>query len=206
MLASLAAGAFAAACVWIAAGEARASSRRLSAALAGGVAGDAAGVRRGLSRFLPATSGAIAQSTDALVPSALDVLAACLYSGAPMDHALLAAAAAFDGEIGDLLGGVGRRSALGAPAEVAWEPAFSDPRWANAARSIVRAHYSGAPLTDVLSRTADERRRDLRAAAHAAANKASVRAVLPLGVCFLPAFVLVGVVPVIAGFASTLWG
>jgi pilus assembly protein TadC len=146
------------------------------------------------------------QATDALVPSALDVLAACLYSGAPIVQALLAVAAAFGGEIGDLLGGVARRSALGAPPEIAWQSALSDPRWANAARSIVRAHYSGAPLTDVLSRTADERRRELRAIAHAAANKASVRAVLPLGVCFLPAFVLVGIVPVIAGFAGTLWG
>jgi pilus assembly protein TadC len=141
----------------------------------------------------------------AMVATALDVLGACLYSGAPLEWALRAVAGAFDGAVADVLGGVARQTALGAPVEVAWAAALADPQWAVAARAVVRAHYSGAPLTDVLSRTADERRRALRAAAEAAASRAGVRAVLPLGVCFLPAFVLVGIVPVIAGFARSLW-
>jgi pilus assembly protein TadC len=204
MLAGLLAGALVACFFWTTSAEARSSRRRLSALLDHPLLDDPpVGSRRILARVWRADSS---EAADALVPSALDVLAACLYSGAPIEQALLAVAGAFGGEVGGLLGGVGRRCALGAPPETAWEPALSDPRWCNAARSIVRAHYSGAPLTEVLIRTADERRRELRAEAHTAANRASVRAVLPLGVCFLPAFVLVGIVPVIAGFAGTLWG
>jgi pilus assembly protein TadC len=200
VLTGLLAGAFVACFFWTASAEARSSRSRLSMLLDDD---SPAASRRILARPLRSDSS---EPADALVPSALDVLAACLYSGAPIEQALLAVAGAFGGEVGELLGGVGRRCALGAPAETAWEPALSDPRWCSAARAIVRAHYSGAPLTEVLIRTADERRRELRAEAHTAANRASVRAVLPLGVCFLPAFVLVGIVPVIAGFAGTLWG
>ena len=144
-------------------------------------------------------------ATGALVASALDVLAACLYSGAPLERALRSVAGAFGEPVATVLGPAARQLALGAPPELAWAAALADPRWSPAARAIVRAHYSGAPLTDVLSRTADEQRRELRLTAEAGASRAAVRAVLPLGVCFLPAFVLVGIVPVVAGFATSLW-
>lgn len=147
-----------------------------------------------------------ADESASVVPSVLDVLAACLCAGAPVEQALFVVAQAFDGAAGRLLDGVARQAALGAPAETAWAGALADPDWAGVARSIVRAHYSGAPLADVLSRAADERRRELRVQAEGAASRAAVRAVLPLGICFLPAFILVGVVPVVAGFAGTLWG
>jgi hypothetical protein len=39
-------------------------------------------------------------------------------------------------------------------------------------------------------------------AATEAARSAGVRAVAPLGLCFLPAFVLVGVVPTVVGLAT----
>ena len=70
---------------------------------------------------------------------------------------------------------------------------------------MIRAHHSGAALTDVLVHLADDRRRALRTDAQAAAERAGIAIVLPLGACFLPAFVLVGVVPVVAGFAHALW-
>jgi pilus assembly protein TadC len=70
---------------------------------------------------------------------------------------------------------------------------------------VIRAHHSGAALADVLNRVAADLRRDLRAQAETAAAHASVKAVLPLGLCFLPAFLLIGVVPVVAGFTTALW-
>ena len=104
-----------------------------------------------------------------------------------------------------MLSAVARGGLLGAPVETAWAPCLGDPVWAPVARAVIRAHYSGAALTDVLVHQAADRRRALRSDAHAAAQRAGIHAVLPLGVCFLPAFVLVGVVPVVAGFAHTLW-
>jgi pilus assembly protein TadC len=138
------------------------------------------------------------------LPAALDLLAACLSAGATLDHALASVADAFGGATGQLLGETGRLAALGAPPEQAWAAELDDPHWAPVGRAIVRAHYSGAALTEVLAKVADDRRRALRADAEVAAARASVRAVLPLGLCFLPAFVLVGVVPVVAGFIGSL--
>jgi len=139
------------------------------------------------------------------VPAALDLLAACLSAGAAPEQALAAVGLAFDGEVGQVLSAVARVALLGAPVETAWAACLNDPAWAPVARAVIRAHYSGAALTDVLVHLADDRRRALRADAHAAAQRAGIHAVLPLGACFLPAFVLVGVVPVVAGFAHTLW-
>jgi pilus assembly protein TadC len=140
------------------------------------------------------------------LPAALDLLAACLCAGATMERALDAVAAAFPGAVAQMLNGVTRLAMLGAPPETAWAVMSADPRWAPVARAVVRAHHSGASLADVLVEVAADRRRALRADAEAAAARAAVRAVLPLGLCFLPAFVLVGVVPVVAGFAGSLWG
>jgi pilus assembly protein TadC len=139
------------------------------------------------------------------IPAALDLLAACLSAGAAPAQALAAVGSAFDGEVGAALSAVARLTTLGAPIETAWAACLHDRRWAPIARAVVRAHYSGAALTDVLAHQALDRRRALRADAEAAAQRAGVRSVLPLGVCFLPAFVLVGVVPVVAGFAHALW-
>jgi pilus assembly protein TadC len=139
------------------------------------------------------------------VPAALDLLAACLSAGAAPEQALAAVGIAFDGEVGQVLSAVARVALLGGPVETAWSACLGDPVWAPVARAVIRAHYSGAALTDVLVHLADDRRRALRADAHAAAQRAGIHAVLPLGACFLPAFVLVGVVPVVAGFAHTLW-
>jgi pilus assembly protein TadC len=150
-------------------------------------------------------SGAPVGSVGRQLPAALDLLAACLAAGAAPAPALAAVGEAFDGEVGDMLSAVARLSMLGAPVETAWAKCLSDPRWAPIARAVIRAHHSGAALTDVLVHLADDRRRALRTDAQAGAERAGIAIVLPLGACFLPAFVLVGVVPVVAGFAHALW-
>jgi pilus assembly protein TadC len=71
-------------------------------------------------------------------------------------------------------------------------------------RAMSRAAQSGAPVADVLTRLADDAREALRAESVASARRVGVMAVAPLGLCFLPAFVLLGIIPVIAGLASTI--
>ena len=66
----------------------------------------------------------------------------------------------------------------------------------------MRSAQSGAPLSTVLARIAQDMRRDRHAAVEVAARSAGVRAVAPLAACFLPAFLLVGVVPVVASLAG----
>jgi pilus assembly protein TadC len=67
-----------------------------------------------------------------------------------------------------------------------------------------RAAQSGAPVAEVLTRLADDAREASRAASVAAARSVGVKAVAPLGLCFLPAFVLLGIIPVVAGLASAI--
>ncbi|PSK61713.1 hypothetical protein B0E53_06380 [Micromonospora sp. MH33] len=65
------------------------------------------------------------------------------------------------------------------------------------AASATRSSSSGAALAGALTRLADDLRSDRSTAAEAAARRAGVLIVLPLGLCFLPAFILAGLVPVI---------
>jgi pilus assembly protein TadC len=73
-------------------------------------------------------------------------------------------------------------------------------------RALARAMDSGAPVSATVAAVADEQRRRQRWAAEAAARRAGVLAVGPLALCFLPAFVLLGVVPVIVGVATHVLG
>ena len=51
----------------------------------------------------------------------------------------------------------------------------------------------------MLSHRANEIQSERRAAVEARAKAVGVRTVIPLGLCFLPAFLLLGIVPVVAG-------
>jgi hypothetical protein len=84
----------------------------------------------------------------------------------------------------------------GEPAD-AWEHVAGIAGGDRLATAAVRSARSGAAMASALSRFADDLRSDRAAAAEAAARRAGVLVVLPLGLCFLPAFVLAGLVPVI---------
>jgi pilus assembly protein TadC len=63
----------------------------------------------------------------------------------------------------------------------------------------MRSGRSGAALALALHRAADTARAAAETAGDAAGRRAGVLLVLPVGLCFLPAFVLLGVVPVAVG-------
>ena len=66
---------------------------------------------------------------------------------------------------------------------------------------------AGVPASELLRSEADEARRDAAAFALEAASVLAVRLMLPLGLCILPAFMLVGVAPLlIAVISSTVAG
>ena len=73
-----------------------------------------------------------------------------------------------------------------------------------------RSASSGTALAQAVSDLADQSRSDVADSARAAAERASVLIAGPLGVCYLPAFVCLGIVPVVVGLAgdvlqSGLW-
>jgi len=137
----------------------------------------------------------------AALPLAADLLAACLSSGATAADALAAVGAAMEGPLAGRLCRVGGALSLGASAEEAWDAGPDDPV-APLARAFARALATGAPLADTVLVVALDQRRARRWAAEAAARRAGVLAVGPLAACFLPAFVLLGVVPVVLAVAG----
>ncbi|MFC4148884.1 type II secretion system F family protein [Micromonospora mangrovi] len=138
------------------------------------------------------------------LPLAADLLAAALRAGAPVDRSVLAVAEALGGPLAERLARVGRTLLLGGGPEEAWSHlrpvAGADPLVAAALRST----SSGAALAGALTRLADELRAERSTAAEAAARRAGVLIVLPLGLCFLPAFILAGLVPVIVAVLGDL--
>ncbi|TYL52627.1 type II secretion system F family protein [Agromyces mariniharenae] len=71
---------------------------------------------------------------------------------------------------------------------------------------IAVAARAGAPVADLLRAEAARRRRAARADGAARAAALGVRLMLPLGVCVLPAFVLLGVVPLIVSVVTGTLG
>jgi hypothetical protein len=133
---------------------------------------------------------------------ALDLLAACLEAGTPLVEAVHAVAGGVGGAVGRELAVVVAALELGAGAE-AWT-LLTEPALQPVGRAFARVSSSGAPVADVATHLAAEHRATVRVAAEAAAQRAGVAAVAPLGACFLPAFVLIAVVPVVAGLARAV--
>ncbi|PZG37384.1 secretion system protein [Spongiactinospora gelatinilytica] len=136
------------------------------------------------------------------LPLAADLMAACLRAGQPMTSAVEAAAAAIGGPLGDRLSWVNGQLRLGAAPDYAWSWLLREDATAQLARTMIRAATTGSPVAEALTRLADDATATARAAASAAARRVGVQAVAPLGLCFLPAFVCLGIVPVIAGLAA----
>lgn len=157
----------------------------------------AVGLERVLRRLEPAAVRARRQREAADLPLAADLLAAVLRCGAPVDHAVATVAETLAGPLGERLARVGRAMRLGAPPDEAWAYLAPVAGADRLIRAAVRSHNSGAALAGALSRVADDLRADRAVATEAAARRAGVLIVLPLGLCFLPAFVLAGLVPVI---------
>ena len=138
------------------------------------------------------------------LPMAADLLAACVAAGAPPVDALAEVAGSTDGPLGDALAGVVRSMTLGLPAEEAWAHlAAGPPELRTLAAALVRSSISGASPGPVVEALAADLRERQRLTGEAAARRAGVTMVAPLGLCFLPAFVLVGVVPLVAGLVRS---
>lgn len=160
-----------------------------------------------LRRLEPAATRRRRERLSADLPTAVDLLGACLQVGRPPDEALRVVAAAVGGPVGHDLDVITVRLALGADPVAVWrEIGAQQGPLAPLGRTMARSLRTGAPLADGLRLLASDLRGRRRTAAEQQARSVGVRAAAPLGLCFLPAFVLIGIVPSIAGaFASMSW-
>jgi pilus assembly protein TadC len=152
------------------------------------------------------TNGAAGRRSQLVadLPAALDLLSACVVAGMPLRTATAAVAAAVGGVLGDRLGTVVSHAAAGFGDSDAWAALGSDEVIGPVARDLARAADAGTSVAGMLARHAESARAAAQAAAIARAKAVGVRTIVPVSVCYLPAFFLVGVVPVIAGILTTL--
>lgn len=151
-----------------------------------------------------ARPGATLADTGALA-QLVDLLAVSLSAGLPAPDALTAVADAVDhsdpASARPLRAAAARLRFGAAPAE-AWRDVPGAARLAPVASVLVRATDSGGSVRSALNHAADRMRADADAAATARAERAAVMVAGPLGLCFLPAFVCLGVLPVVVGLAD----
>jgi Flp pilus assembly protein TadB len=138
------------------------------------------------------------------VPVVADLVAGCLAAGAALPDALDAAAVAADEVMRAQCRAISGALRSGVPPDEAWRPWLSDPWLAPVARTAVRTSQTGAAAAEDLRRTSARLRARRRTAAQHRVRRASVWLVVPLGLCFLPAFVLVAVVPLVVGLVPSL--
>lgn len=162
-------------------------------------AGMTAGV--GADRFLrgrePASVRREREEVLADLPLGADLLAAALKGGTAVDSSIAAVAEAIGGPLGARLQRTARSLRLGADPAEAWAHLDGVPQTERLVAAAVRSSASGGALSGALERLAGDLRADRAVAAEAAAQRAGVLIVLPLGLCFLPAFLLAGLMPVL---------
>lgn len=137
--------------------------------------------------------------------SAFDVFAVCLSAGMPVSAAAAATAASAPVPLRMVLTRAGDMLALGADPEVAWSTSTDDTECGSLMRLARRSACSGSALARGVAELAEQSRQDVTHAATAAAERAGVLIAAPLGLCFLPAFVCLGIVPVVAGLAGEVF-
>ncbi len=130
------------------------------------------------------------------------LLATALRGGASAGLAARQVCAALPGPAAVRLGAVGDQLALGVDPERVWTTLAADPELAPLGRALARAERTGAPVAAVLARLADELATAGRADVEDRARSVGVRAAVPLGVCLLPAFLLLGIAPLVASLVS----
>ncbi|MFJ9529677.1 type II secretion system F family protein [Streptomyces cyaneofuscatus] len=138
------------------------------------------------------------------LPLAADLLAACIAVGAGPREAAEAVGESIGGPVGDRLARVAAEIRLGGEPAEAWGRLGAIPGAGPLARCLHRAGSTGAPAAEPVSKLAEEMRAEQAGAAVARAQRAGVLITAPVGLCFLPAFLAVGVAPVIIGLAGGL--
>ncbi len=156
----------------------------------------------------PAASSAGPAGQSSATPydlaDALVLLSLALRAGMGQQEALERVARASRGPVAAHLGSVAAALRWGQPASQAWS--YVPAAWRPAALAWEVAERAGAApaqlVEDASWRVREQEDRRLQAAA----ARAGVRLVLPLGLAFLPAFACTAVVPVVLALAHTVLG
>jgi len=138
------------------------------------------------------------------LPHVVGLLADALRAGQSPTEALAVVVTALPGPATARLAEVVPRLRLGLDPMAVWGEMAADPALGRLGSAMARAHRTGAPVVPAVERLADELARSAHAEVEDRARAVGVKAAVPLGLCLLPAFVLIGIVPVVAGLLTSL--
>jgi len=137
------------------------------------------------------------------LPAAVDLLAVCLAAGLPVGSAVAAVAEALPEPLAGVLSTIAGLYRVGAEPRRAWAQAPEE--LAPLGRVLVRAGESGSAVGPALRALSTDARAAARAGIERDVRRAGVWVLAPLGLCFLPAFVCLGVVPLVLGIAGQVF-
>jgi pilus assembly protein TadC len=177
-------------------------------------------VHVGLGRLPTGAEAARRRAMVDALPSACILLAVGVEAGMPLRNVVALVADSLQGPLATELRRVDALVRLGVSDSEAWRELLAGDRdhpgtaaergsgaggdLAPLARALARSADSGVALAGQLRQQAADAARLARSRAEAAARRVGVRTVLPLMICFLPAFFLIGVVPIIGGVVGSM--
>jgi len=135
-------------------------------------------------------------------PLVLNFLASVVESGAPVRFAAQVVSEVCDDGNAACLKTVLAQCDVGFTDAEAWRTLVDDPVWGDVARELARCVETGAAVGEVLRAASVRATKTAAAQATMKARSVGVSSTLPLVACFLPAFLLVGVVPIVGGLIS----
>jgi len=138
------------------------------------------------------------------LPAVVTLLAAALRSGTAPGEGIDLVCRALPGAAAARLTPVAARLRLGGDPIAIWGALGADPELGPLGRTLARAHRTGAPVVAAVERLADDLARQARAAVEDRARAVGVRAAVPLGLCLLPSFLLLGIVPLAVSLAQSI--
>jgi len=169
--------------------------------LTGGIVAD-----RLLDRLEPASERRRTAQLVEDLPAFADLLATTTQAGVPIARAVAVCAHALGGPLGVAGNRVATALRLGAEPGEAWALLAVDEPMRPLAAAMTRAGHRGLAPTAALKACAAEARQERAHAAAKRSRSVGVAAAAPLGFCFLPAFVLLAVVPTVLGMLGPLFG
>lgn len=155
------------------------------------------------------------------VAATLDLFAVCLRAGLPIAAAVRVAGTSAPPSLARHLEATAELLELGAEPQHAWSPRRDTGRrrggskkkpdsaavyFDELAQLARRSSRAGSAFSGGVAELAERVRREAQDGAVAGAERAGVLVSGPLGLCFLPAFICLGIVPVVIGLAAGTLG
>lgn len=154
-----------------------------------------------------AESGATRRTREAVrrdLPHLVDLLAGALETGLSVAAAIDLVTAALPGAAADALAQAATRLRLGVSATEVWQQLSAQPGLGPLGRAFARADESGSSVAGIARQLAEDLTEEAHLGVEERARAVGVRAAVPLGLCLLPAFLVLGVVPLVVGAAGAI--